>query len=51
MANAKKLPSGAWRTRATKMINGQQVRKSFTVHPDECGDDWKKAKALSEKQA
>ena len=34
MANAQKLPSGAWRTQATKRINGKSVRKSFTVHPD-----------------
>lgn len=48
MASAKKLPSGAWRTRATKMIDGKQVRKSFTVSPEECGGDWRKAKDRSE---
>ena len=48
MASAKKLPSGAWRTRATKIINGKQVRKSFTVSPDECGGDWRQAKERSE---
>ena len=31
MASAQKLPSGAWRTRATKIIDGKQVRKSFLV--------------------
>lgn len=51
MASAKKLPSGAWRTRATKIIDGKQVRKSFTVHPDECGGDWRQAKAKSESMA
>lgn len=48
MASAKKLPSGAWRTRATKIIDGKQVRKSFTVSPDECGGDWRQAKDRSE---
>ena len=47
MATARKLPSGAWRTQASKTIDGRYVRKSFTVHPDECGGDSKKAKALS----
>ena len=51
MANASKLSSGAWRTLATKTINGKKVRKSFTVSPDECGGDSKKAKTLSEKNA
>jgi integrase len=51
MASAKKLPSGAWRTRATKIIDGKQVRKSFTVHPDECAGDWRQAKAKSESMA
>lgn len=56
MANAKKLPSGAWRTQATKFINGQRVVKSFTVHPDQfpgltSKDASKKAKSLSELQA
>ena len=32
MATAKKLPSGAWRTRATKTINGKKVTKSFTIN-------------------
>lgn len=48
MASARKLPSGAWRTLATKTINGKKIRKSFTVHPKECGGDWKKAKNQSE---
>jgi integrase len=30
MANAKKLPSGNWRVQATKSINGNLVKKSFT---------------------
>lgn len=51
MATAKKLPSGAWRTQANKTINGKKVRKSFTVSPEECGGDSKKAKALSERNA
>ena len=51
MANARKLPSGAYRTRPSKYINGKKVTKSFTVHPNECGGDWKKAKKLSEQQA
>lgn len=51
MAKAIKLPSGAWRTQANKKINGKLIRKSFTVHPKECGNDSKKAKALSELKA
>ena len=34
MASAQKLPSGAWRTQATKTIDGKQFRKSFTVSPE-----------------
>lgn len=48
MANAQKLPSGAYRTQASKKINNKTVRKSFTVHPKECGGDAKRAKKLSE---
>lgn len=33
MAKAKKLPSGNWRVQASKIIDGKQVRKSFTA-PD-----------------
>lgn len=52
MASAQRLPSGAWRTRATKVIDGKQVRKSFTVSPeDDSKEASKKAKALSEMQA
>ena len=51
MANARKLPSGAWRTQAKKKINGKIVRKSFTVHPDQTKGNTKKAKTLSEYQA
>ena len=51
MASAQKLSSGAWRTQATKTINGKQVRKSFTVAPKEFGEGKSasdKAKAKSE---
>lgn len=48
MANARKLPSGAYQTRITRVINGQKITKSFTVHPRECRGDSKKAKARSE---
>ena len=48
MANAQKLPSGSWRTQASKVINGKKVVKSFTVHPRDCGGDNKKAKKMSE---
>lgn len=52
MASAQRLSSGAWRTRATKVIDGKQVRKSFTVRPeDDSKEASKKAKALSEMQA
>lgn len=33
MAKAKKLPSGNWRVQTSKVIDGKQVRKSFTA-PD-----------------
>lgn len=48
MANATLLPSGAYRCRPTKVINGKKVTKSFTVHPDECGGNEKKAKKKAE---
>lgn len=48
MANAKKLPSGAWRTQVAKTINGKKVVKSFTVHPKQCKGDSRKAKDQSE---
>lgn len=56
MATARKLPSGAWRTQATKRINGKSVRKSFTVHPDDFPgltgkEASRKAKAQSELMA
>ena len=51
MANARLLPSGSYQTRATKIINGRKVTKSFTVSSDECQGNTKKAKALSEMQA
>lgn len=51
MANARKLPSGAYQTRVTKSINGKKVTKAFTVSPKECKGDSRKAKALSEMMA
>ena len=55
MADAKRLPSGSWRCRAKKVINGQSVTKSFTVSPDEFGGDprtaSKKAKDKAELMA
>lgn len=51
MASAKKLPSGAWRTQASKVINGKTVRKSFTVSPSETMGNSKKAKQMAEKLA
>ena len=48
MANAKKLPSGAWRTQASKNVNGKRLIRSFTVHPDETKGDSRKAKQKSE---
>lgn len=51
MAKARKLPSGAWQTRATKNIDGKKVTKAFTVSPKECKGDSRKAKALSEMMA
>lgn len=52
MASAKKLPSGSWRCRATKTINGKKITKAFTVSPKEYGDDSKinskKAKSKAE---
>ena len=48
MANARKLPSGAYQTRVTKVINGKKITKSFTVHPKQCKGDGRKAKDQSE---
>ena len=48
MAKAQKLPSGAWRTQVSKKVNNKTIRKSFTVHPKDCGNDSKMAKKLSE---
>lgn len=48
MANARKLPSGAYQTRVTKVINGKKITKSFTVHPKQCKGDSRKAKDQSE---
>ena len=51
MASARKLPSGAYQTRVTKVINGKKITKSFTVHPKQCKGDSRKAKAQSELMA
>ena len=51
MAKAQRLPSGSWRTLESKVINGRMVRRSFTVSPDECGGDSRKARNLSELKA
>ena len=51
MANARKLPSGAYQTRITKVINGRKITKSFTVHPNQCKGDSRKAKDQSELMA
>ena len=48
MASARKLPSGAYQTRVTKVINGKKITKSFTVHPKQCKGDSRKAKDQSE---
>ena len=48
MANARKLPSGAYQTRVTKVINGKKITKCFTVHPKEFKNDARKAKDQSE---
>ena len=48
MAKARKLKSGAWQTRATKVINGQKVTKSFTINPKQTLGDSRKAKLQSE---
>lgn len=48
MAQARKTESGAWRTLAYKKINGKVVRKSFTVHPKDCGENSRAAKTKSE---
>ena len=51
IATARKLPSGAWRTRITKVVGGKKVTRSFTVHPKECQGNSRKAKDQSEKLA
>lgn len=48
MAKARKLPSGAWQTRATRVIGGKKVTKSFTVHPKDTQGNSKMAKQKSE---
>lgn len=51
MADAKKLPSGSWRCRAKKVIDGKTVVKSFTVSPDEFGGDLKTASRRAKDKA
>ena len=52
MASAQRLNSGAWRTQATKTVDGKQVRKSFTVKPEDSSKEAsKRAKAQSELMA
>ena len=48
MASTDRLPSGAWRCRATCTISGKKVTKTFTVHPDTCGGNSKQAKAKAQ---
>lgn len=48
MAQAKKLPSGAYRVQATRIINGKRIVKSFTVHPRDTMNDWRMAKKQAE---
>lgn len=48
MANAQELQSGAYRTQASKTVNGKKIVKSFTVHPRECGGNIKMARKRSE---
>ena len=51
MADAKRLPSGSWRCRAKKVINGQTIVKSFTVSPDEFGGDTRTASKKAKDKA
>lgn len=51
MSNAKKLPSGSWRIKASHTVNGKRIVRSFTVSPNECAGDSRKAKALAELKA
>ena len=51
MAEAKRLPSGSWRCRAKKVIDGQTVTKSFTVSPDEFGGDARTASKKAKDKA
>lgn len=51
MASTDRLPSGAWRCRATATINGKKITKTFTVHPDSCGGNSKQAKAKAQAMA
>lgn len=48
MASAERLSSGAYRCRARKVINGKMVCKSFTVRPEDCANDPRKAKNKAE---
>ncbi len=44
MATAKKLPSGSWRVRATKVVDGKKTTKSFTAktakEAERLADEW-----------
>ena len=51
MAYAEKLPSGSWRVQASRVLNGKRQRRSFTVSPEECGGDSRRAKAKAELMA
>lgn len=51
MADAKRLPSGSWRCRAKKVIDGKTVVKSFTVSPDEFGGDSRTASKKAKDKA
>lgn len=46
MAKIEQLPSGSFRYRVTKTINGKKTTKSFVVSLEEAGGSPKKAKAL-----
>ena len=51
--NARKLPSGSWRARATAIIDGKRVYKSFTADTKEDAEFqaavWQTKKKRSEK--
>ena len=51
MSYAEKLPSGSWRVQASRVVQGKRQRRSFTVSPEECGGDSRRAKAKAELMA